>query len=233
FDPEKKNMGGWYWYAADIKVPTLWDAVHTSGGKVASIGWPVSVGATSIDYDIPEYWRAKIPEDLKLVHALSTPGLPEALQAKSGVNWTGSFSEFPDGDGAKGKLAAAMYALKKPRFFTLHLSSMDETEHLFGPGTPQAKDTLHKVDPWVGSLVAAARRAEPDLVVIVVSDHGFNALEHSVNLVQDFVDAGLMTRGKDGKITDWQAAPWGGASTAIVLKNPSDQAVKARVKTLL
>src|SRR5262245_49691525 len=26
FDPFGKNQGGWYWYAEDIRVPTLWDA---------------------------------------------------------------------------------------------------------------------------------------------------------------------------------------------------------------
>src|SRR5229473_2404319 len=26
FDPYSKNLNGWYWYAEDIKVPTLWDA---------------------------------------------------------------------------------------------------------------------------------------------------------------------------------------------------------------
>src|SRR5690348_7126383 len=27
FDPTDANQGGWYWYAVDIKVPTLFDAV--------------------------------------------------------------------------------------------------------------------------------------------------------------------------------------------------------------
>jgi predicted AlkP superfamily pyrophosphatase or phosphodiesterase len=31
FDPYNKNEKGWYWYAEDIKVPTLWDAAHTAG----------------------------------------------------------------------------------------------------------------------------------------------------------------------------------------------------------
>ena len=26
FDPLQKNAQGWYWYAEDIRVPTLWDA---------------------------------------------------------------------------------------------------------------------------------------------------------------------------------------------------------------
>ena len=55
FDPLGKNMDGWYWYSSDIKVPTLWDAVHANHQVVASLSWPVSVGNPSIDYDIPEY----------------------------------------------------------------------------------------------------------------------------------------------------------------------------------
>jgi len=31
FDPLRKNNGGWYWYAEDIKVPTLWDAAREAG----------------------------------------------------------------------------------------------------------------------------------------------------------------------------------------------------------
>ena len=85
FDPLQKNMGGWYWYTQDIKVGTLWDAVHKSGGKVASLSWPVSVGARSIDFNLPEYWRADIPEDLKLiarfVHAGHRPAAGKAHRA--------------------------------------------------------------------------------------------------------------------------------------------------------
>src|ERR1700761_9406491 len=85
FDPLQKNMGGWYWYAEDIKTGTLWDAVHQAHGKVASLSWPVSVGAASIDFDLPEYWRANNPEDLKLVRALATPGLVASLEKATGL----------------------------------------------------------------------------------------------------------------------------------------------------
>ena len=173
FDPLGKNAGGWYWYASDIKVPTLWDAVHAAGGKVASIGWPVSVGAASIDYDFPEYWRARIPEDLKLVRALATPGLPAAVEAQSGVATAAMFGEEAPADDAKAAIAAAIYALDKPAFFTVHLSSLDHNEHSFAPGSPEAKATLARVDAAVGRLVAAARAAEPGIDIVVVSDHGF------------------------------------------------------------
>ncbi len=234
FDPKSQNSGGWYWYTSDIKVPTLWDAVHAAGGRVASIGWPVSVGATAIDDNWPEYWRARIPEDLKLVRALSTPGLLARIEAKSGANPDLMFGEDASADDAKVAEAAAVYALDRPRFFTLHLSSLDHFEHEAGPGSDKAKATLAQIDAAVGRLVAAARAAEPDLVVVVVSDHGFAAVEHSVDIERAFVDAGLITLDpRTHKVTAWDAALWGGASAAVVLAHPENAAVTAKVAALL
>jgi predicted AlkP superfamily pyrophosphatase or phosphodiesterase len=234
FDPLRKNMGGWYWYSPAIKVPTLWDAVHASGGVVASLGWPVSVDNPSIDDDIPEYWRAKTPEDIKLFHALSTRGLPEAVEAKSHVTLADVFDLTPAADEAKARMAAAIIALKHPAFMTVHLSSLDEEEHEYGPGSPQAYAALARIDAAVGDLVAAARREEPDLVVAVVSDHGFAPVEHDIDINTAFVDAGLITLGPDGKPVSWKAAPWiSGGSAAVVLADPQDEALRAKVGALL
>ncbi len=57
FDPMRNLDGAWYWYAGDIRVPTLWDAAHQKGIGTASVSWPVSVNAVSVDTLIPEYWR--------------------------------------------------------------------------------------------------------------------------------------------------------------------------------
>src|SRR5499427_9459004 len=75
FDPLRQNQGGWYWYAEDIKVPTLWQAATHAGHVVGSISWPVTAGAPGIAFNIPEYWRAQTAEDLKLLRLISTPGL--------------------------------------------------------------------------------------------------------------------------------------------------------------
>ena len=45
FDPLQKNYGGWYWYAEDIKVPTLWDAAADAHLTTVNVHWPVSVAA--------------------------------------------------------------------------------------------------------------------------------------------------------------------------------------------
>jgi predicted AlkP superfamily pyrophosphatase or phosphodiesterase len=235
FDPLFKNQEGWFWYSEDIKVPTLWDAVHAKGGVVASIGWPVSVGARSIDDNVPEYWRARTPDDIKLLRTLCTPGLVPELEKASDTPLSAIGSDTtPPADEAKARFAAAMYRLKRPEFFTLHLSSLDHVQHQFGPGTPEAHAALERIDADVAEVIAAGRRVEPDLVVAIVSDHGFAPLGHEVNLYKPFVDAGLITLGpKSHKPTSWEAEPWGGASAAVVLERPDDPVLKAKVKALL
>lgn len=235
FDPFQKNMEGWYWYSSDIKVPTLWDAVHANHQVVASLSWPVSVGSPSIDYNVPEYWRATTADDVKLIRALATPGLVPQLEKASSATLAATFGETPEADDARAKMTAAAITLEHPEFTTLHIISLDGFEHEFGPGTPEAKKTLEAIDKSVGDLVAAARKAEPDLVVAIVSDHGFQAIDHDVNLAIPFLQAGLATVDpKTKKVTDWQAEPWSaGGSVAVVLKDPNDAALKAKVADLL
>lgn len=235
FDPLFKNQEGWEWYSEDIKVPTLWDAVHARGGVVASLGWPVSVGARSIDDNVPEYWRARTDDDIKLLRTLCTPGLVDALEKASGTPLSAIGSDTnPPGDEAKAHFAAALYRLKQPTFFTLHLSSLDHVQHLYGPGVPEAHAALERIDADVAEVLAAARKVEPALVVVIVSDHGFAPVSHEVNIYKPFVDAGLITLGPSShKPTSWDAEPWGGASAAVVLSRPNDPVLRAKVKALL
>src|SRR5271154_95320 len=88
WDPLGQNYGGYRWYEEDIRVPTLWQLARVRGLHTALIHWPVTVGAQA-DINVPEYWRASIPEDLKLLRALSTRGVLEAVAKE--------FSDFTAG----------------------------------------------------------------------------------------------------------------------------------------
>jgi predicted AlkP superfamily pyrophosphatase or phosphodiesterase len=233
FDPLRKSYEGWNWYAPDIRVQTLWDAVHARHKATASLGWPVTVDNPSIDENLPEYWRARTPEDAELLHALSTPGLPEIAAAASFSLMDIVFTE-PADDEAKARATAAIYAAKRPYFFTLHLSSLDHIEHGFGPGSPEAYDALRRIDAAVAAMVSAARKVEPDLVVVIVSDHGFAPTSHAINLDTAFVEAGLIALDEQHHIKTWQAASWvSGGSAAVVLAHPDDQALRAKVAEVL
>lgn len=233
FDPLLRNQRGWYWYAEDIKVPTLWDAAAAAHLKTANVYWPVSVGA-NITYNLPQIWRTGTDDDLKLQRALSTQGLEQELSAELG-RYPGGMEEAVAEDEIRARFAIRLLQKKHPSFFTVYLTGLDTEEHLSGPFSPKANETLERLDAVVGSLRAAAEKAAPGRATIcVVSDHGFAAVEHDVNLYAAFRDAGLFTVDKDNAITEWKAMLWpAGGSAAVMLADPADQTVRARVKALL
>lgn len=231
FDPTNKNQLGWEWYASDIKVPTLWDAAHVAGLRTANVHWPVSVGA-QVDWNLPQIWRAGTPDDRKLVAALSTPGLLRSLEKDLGP-YADGIDESLAADQTRARFAVALLESRKPDFMTAYLTAFDHEQHVSGPDTSKSRAVLEQIDVLVGQLVQAAHRVHPDGVVAIVSDHGFLPVDHDVNLYAPFIHAGLVTL-KDGAVTDWQAMPWNdGGSAAIVLPDPNDAKVRAKVAALL
>ena len=239
FDPLNRNLGVWYWYAEDIKAPTLWDAARAAGYVVGSVSWPVSAGAPGITWNIPEYWRAmKSPEEIKLVRAISTPGLFRDLEPTAG-RYTNDLDEAIPGDEARTRYAVAMIAQKRVRFMTIHMAGFDHVEHDAGPYSAEAFRVLEAIDGMVGEMERAMRAADPHAIVCVVSDHGFAATTKETHLNAALVEAGLVRLtpprpSAPQTIADWDAVAWNsGGSAAIMLKNPADRAMATKVEQLL
>lgn len=93
------------------------------------------------------------------------------------------------------------------------------------------------MDQLVGEIEDAAMQTSPDAVVAVVSDHVFSRTDYRVNLMVPFRDAGLIqvSTGSHGPaITSWDAMLWpDGGSIAVVLRDPSNEAIKQKVVDLL
>jgi hypothetical protein len=195
FDPLNRNQQGWYWYAADIRVPTLWQAAHAAGLRTANVHWPVTVGAAGIDDNLPQIWRTGMDDDRKLLGALATPGLLPGLEQKLG-RYADGIDETVEGDAVRVRFAEALLAGDKPGFMTVYLAGIDHEEHHSGPGSAAANATIERTDALVGELIAAARAAMPDVTIAVVSDHGFLPVATDVNLFAPFIAAGLVTLGR-------------------------------------
>lgn len=247
FDPLQQWDQAWNWYAAQIRVPTLWSAAHAAGMTTASLGWPVSVGATDVDYLIPEYWRSNTkgeslstnPLDRDLIAALSRPDhLLSTLEPAAGPYFMGE-DDTPEGDEIKTRYALEILRRYKPALFTLHLSSLDETEHMHGPFSPEADANMEALDGMVARLVREARQINPATVLVLVSDHGFEDITHFVNLIGPFVKYGFVQATADPatgaiSVQSWKAEPWpAGGMAAIMLKDPSDHATEERVGAML
>lgn len=248
FDPLQHYSGAWNWYASQIRVPTLWSAAHQAGLKTASIGWPVSVGATDVDYLIPEYWRSANPSggsgtlnpaDRLLIAGLSRPaGLLSNLEPAAGPYMMGNETSI-GGDEIKTRYAIEILRRYRPVLLTLHLSSLDDAQHAHGPFSPEACADLEALDGMMARLAAAAHAANPSTVLVLVSDHGFMSITHQVNLAVAFIQAGLIDASVDPStkaiaVTAWKAEPWAaGGMAAIMLHDPNDTATEQQVSTLL
>jgi predicted AlkP superfamily pyrophosphatase or phosphodiesterase len=234
FDPLQINSGGWYWYARDIKVPTLWQAAKGAGLTVGNIHWPVSVGAAGIDWNLPQIWRTGHADDASLLAALATPGLYAELEQARGEPYAQGIIEDIDGDENRARFAITLIERHAPQFLTVYYTAYDHQQHADGPDTASAHAVLERIDAAIAQVIAAEYKAHPDAVIALVSDHGFAAVTRTTNLYRAFIDNGLITLGPDGKVKSWKAMPWPGAgSAAIVLADPGDAMTKTSVAALL
>jgi predicted AlkP superfamily pyrophosphatase or phosphodiesterase len=233
FDPYSKNMGGWYWYAEDVKVPTLWEAAGKAGLVTASVDWPVTVGA-DIRFNIVQYWRASTPDDRKLTRALSTKGLLTEAERTLGPYPDGYDYELP-ADRRRGKFIAWMLEQKKPQLLTGYLSSLDEEQHHSAPYSAKSKETLEGIDAIVGEIRAAAERAANGrLVFCVVSDHGHITADKELHLNAALAEAGLLEADAQQTLKSWRTIGWAsGGSFAVMLNDAKDQQARDRTRDVL
>ncbi len=139
-------------------------------------------------------------------------------------------------EAAIARTAAAMIAAHRPELLTVHFVSLDHRAHETGPFSPEANAALERIDSAIGMLIEAERKAYPDAIVAIVSDHGFAPASQQVHLNIAFADAGLLTldKGPEPAVASWRATAWYvGAMAMIVVHDPRDHAMVRQVKRLL
>ncbi len=192
-----KNQDGYRWYAEDIRVPTLWDAVEAQGGAAALVMWPVTVGA-DVTWLVPEYWRAGTADDQKLVRALSTPGLLDAVARDTPDLWEHLVP--PDvHDEAPFAIARHLLTHERVDLMMVHGWALDDAEHAHGPWSEPALAATERAAALLGELLAVIDLDRT--IVVVLSDHGFAPVHTQIRLNVVFADRGLITLDADGKPT--------------------------------
>lgn len=229
FSPD--GGGGWYFEAAALKVPTLWDAARAARLTTAGISWPVTVGAT-IDHLLPE--TNQMPRDttwLDLMRRQSTPGLVDAVVERLGGFEPNANRDYRERDRFSTAAAAVILETHRPNLLLIHLVEADTAQHQFGPNSPQALEALRRVDASVAAIVRSIEAAgiAGETAVIITGDHGFYRVHSAFQPNVALREAGLLQVDAAGRITAWQAIAH---RSAIRLKDPSDAALAARVERL-
>jgi predicted AlkP superfamily pyrophosphatase or phosphodiesterase len=230
-DPENRSNAAWYWYARQIQAPTLQGAARARGLRTGAVSWPVTVGLDA-DYVVPEFWRSSHPESLILLKAMSRPDdLLDAIEIAEGHPFG-----WPQTDRHRTTIASYLLRTRRPDLLLLHLIELDGAQHNNGPGTPEATRTLEKIDGYIGEIVDAIAQAgmAGRTQIVIVSDHGFLAVQQMLQPNAALKQEGLITANDRGTITDWKAYfHSSGGSGFIYLKDPADVATRDRVAKIL
>jgi len=200
FDPLEKNQEGWRWYAEDVKVPRIWDLASNAGYSSAVINWPVTVGAHAT-YLVPEIWRAGTSEDQKLVRALSTPGLFEAV-LKAYPDFSARVTDGGIDDEGKTDIASYLIEKARPTVLFLHLTQVDSAQHQYGLWSAEALTAIEGSDRQLGRILEALQHAgiAASTALAVASDHGFANVNRLVRPGALLRQAGLIRLDDQGKV---------------------------------
>ena len=198
---------------ADVKAETLWGAAAARGLATAAINWPQTAGGP-------------IPHRVDLVVRRTTETLLGPLTPL----------DVRMNDHYRALVAAELLVTVKPAFLALHLSQTDAVQHARGPATPQALVALEDSDANLAIVVDAIGRSGSagQTAIVVTGDHGFLPLHTELAINLPLVEAGLITRGAEGR-PEWQAmiAPHRGLGALYVRPGAARDAVVARAREAL
>lgn len=230
----KGQSSDWYWFAKDIKVPTLWDAARAKGMITAAVNWPVSVGG-AIDYNIPIVKEKGVPQ-LEVISAHATPKgfFEEVQELATGKLEAEDFVVQKDltiMDANVGRIASYILRKYKPSLLTLRLSSVDHFQHHTGRDSKMVRTAVAGVDDAIRDILEALDRAgiRDQSTIIVTGDHGFVNTHTSVAPNLWLKEVGLFTDNENWKAQFHTV----GGSAFLMLKDPRDKRTASRAREVL
>jgi predicted AlkP superfamily pyrophosphatase or phosphodiesterase len=164
-----------------VKTPTIYDAAKAAGLKTASVRWPATRDAKSLD------WQLADVSTIDLLTRSATPSL--IAEARAAGLWTEvdeaakavKNGRFLASDEALTKVFNHILVKHRPNFAMLHLFHVDHTEHLKGPHTPEAYEAIKANDACVAEVWETLKREFPGKATLfIVSDHGFSPIKKMV-----------------------------------------------------
>lgn len=217
-----------------VKVPTIYDLARKAGLRTAAIRWPATRNAKSLQWTIPDVALAD------LLDQYSTPSL--VAECKQAGIWSEGVKDEPTAKGDRRvvpdetcvKIFNLILHDHRPNLALLHLINVDHTEHLYGPRSPEAYAAVHEADGFVRQVRDELQRDFPGkATLLIVSDHGFSAIQHSILPNVILREAGLVKLNKADKVT--RKSPvhvivQGGAALLYINEGEDRPAVVERIK---
>jgi predicted AlkP superfamily pyrophosphatase or phosphodiesterase len=169
-----------------VKVPTIYDLAKAQGLKTAAIRWPATRNAKTLDWTIPDM---KVEAGVKF----STPALLEECRA-AGLDYATGATNAEAADELSTRIFNFILHTHRPNLALLHIANVDHTQHLNGPRTPEAYAAVKAADRQVREVWEELQRDFPgEATLVIVSDHGFSPINHTILPNVVLRQAGLLT----------------------------------------
>ncbi|QBO37112.1 alkaline phosphatase family protein [Periweissella cryptocerci] len=233
--PERGDAPDWYWYAKDIKVPTIFDLAHKAGLKSAAFLWPVQAKAP-INWNIAEIFPNRIWTNQYLVSfSASSPYFAFDMNRRFGHLRNGI--QQPNLDDFITAAAVDTLIKKQPDLTAIHLVDMDSHRHKYGVRSAEAYAALARLDHRLGELIEATKTAGTyaHTNFIVLGDHFQIDVHSMIHFNQLFEAKGWLTQDAKQHIAkDWRVmAKTTDGSTYVYVRDATLIAeVKAAISSL-
>jgi len=173
-----------------VHVPTIYDVAYKAGLTTAQVDWVAIQGAKSITWQFPEW-----PDGNGVIEQeLISTGTVTQEQLR-----TFEHSNQPWRDEIWTDAATDILEKHRPNLLLLHLLDLDETNHTYGPMSSASFTAMALLDNRVKQIVDAIQRAGlySRTTLMIVSDHGFRPVLHTLHPHVLLRDNGLLCAGKD------------------------------------
>ncbi len=214
-----------------IKVPTVYDVAKSKGLTTAAVRWPASRNAKSLDWQMPEVGSNE------LLHKYTTTAIIKECQA-AGV-WadgeptsSGGRDLYIVSDETATRVFKHILHSHRPNLALLHVIHVDHTEHVSGPRSPEAYAAIRAADEQVREIWELLKRDfAGQATLVIVSDHGFSPIEHTILPNVTLRDAGLVEV-QDKNVTGGavHVVVQGGSALVYVLDRPRRAEIVETIK---
>lgn len=225
----------WNWYRSAIKGTTLYDEANQANLITASLLWPVTGKAKSIQYNLPEIFPNRPWQNQILVSLLSgTPSYQWELNKRFGSIRNGlSQPELDDF-----VLASTVHTIhmKKPNLLLAHFTDLDTQRHHHGVFSKEAIEAVQRHDERLGQILDALEESGrfSETTIVVLGDHSALDEDKAIHLNVIFRENNLISVDAKGRITDWKTyCKSCDGSAYIYMKDQNDIETKATVKKIL
>jgi hypothetical protein len=181
----------WNFGARGIRARTIWEEAAAMGHSTAAVLWPVTGGARTVTYNIPEILA--LPGQNQVVENLRAGSKRVQIELFARYRRLLRGTAQPGLDRFVASCAAALLREKRPGLTLAHFTAYDTLCHEGGETAEVMDRAFAALDENLGVLLDAAGDGT---AVIVFSDHA-QIDTHTVVAPNDLlVDAGLLQKGR-------------------------------------